>query len=182
MLKDRQSPMADEIARLSGFECSTKGDGQDFIIQAGELCLVYNLGNETYSFDSKDSIVYRLCETYPDSSHFMIIQKELNKIRQINSIDEYFKKNQKSYERFDIRELLSNVSRHYLVPKHELITSETDIEKIVEQFDVKKRNLFPHITLNDPMVRYIRGNIGNLVKITRQSPTSGEHIVYRVIV
>lgn len=80
---------------------------------------------------------------------------------------------------FEIKELQINISKHVLVPKHELITDEEVISELVAKYQLKSRNQFPIILKTDPMAKYLNAKSGNLVKVTRYSPTSAEYIVYR---
>jgi DNA-directed RNA polymerase I, II, and III subunit RPABC1 len=82
-------------------------------------------------------------------------------------------------EAFDVSELLFNISRHDLVPKHEAVTDDQEIAQIMETYRVKSRHQLPLILRNDPMARYLGLKPGHLVRITRTSPTAGEYILYR---
>jgi len=84
------------------------------------------------------------------------------------------------YQVFDLRDLQFNISRHLLVPKHELVTDDVEITKVLDAYQVKKNQL-PLILKTDPMAKYLNAKAGNLVKVTRISPTSGEYIVYRCV-
>lgn len=85
------------------------------------------------------------------------------------------------YQVFDMKDLQFNISKHMLVPKHTLINDPDEINKILEAYQVKLNQL-PQILKCDKMAQYLNAKVGNLVKITRISPTSGEHIVYRCVV
>ena len=87
-----------------------------------------------------------------------------------------------NHQVFSITELQFNKTKHFLVPKHELITEEEKIERIVSQYHLKSRNQLPLILKNDPMCKYLYGKPGNLMKIHRINPTSGINIVYRTVV
>lgn len=80
---------------------------------------------------------------------------------------------------FDIKELQFNISKHTLVPKHELVENTEDVQKIIQQYSVKSKFHLPHILKSDPMSRYLGLKSGDIVRITRISPTAGEYIVYR---
>jgi DNA-directed RNA polymerase subunit H (RpoH/RPB5) len=82
-------------------------------------------------------------------------------------------------EFFDIRELQYNVSKHVLVPKHEPIREEAEINAILEMYDLKTPYQLPSILTTDPMTAYLALKPGQLVRITRNSPTAGVTIVYR---
>lgn len=88
---------------------------------------------------------------------------------------------QKNTQVFQLKELLFNVTKHELVPKHEVIANESKILSILDTFQVKSRNQFPVILKSDPVAKYLHAKPGNLIKIYRPSPTSIEHIVYRCV-
>ena len=73
-----------------------------------------------------------------------------------------------------------DVMSHQLVPKHEVL-SETEGEKILKSFNLTKDQL-PKILITDPCIKRIGANVGNIVKITRDSPTAGLSEFYRVVV
>lgn len=79
----------------------------------------------------------------------------------------------KTFPAFDIFE-------HKLVPKHEILTKE-EAEKILAQYRVQPYQL-PQIKASDPAVKAIGARPGDILKITRKSPTAGEHIAYRYVV
>jgi len=83
---------------------------------------------------------------------------------------------------FSIKELQFNIAKHSLVPKHELIHDQDAIQQIMGAYLVKSKAQFPIILKTDPMARYINAKSGDLVKITRASPSSGEYISYRCCV
>ena len=85
------------------------------------------------------------------------------------------------YQVFDIRELQFNISHHHLTPKHELVSDDKEIAAILAAYEVKKTQL-PLILRADPMARYFHAKPGNLMRVTRISPTSGEYLVYRCVV
>lgn len=72
------------------------------------------------------------------------------------------------------------VMEHELVPKHEIM-SEDEIEQLVNQKDVDLEDL-PKILKNDPVVKEIGAEPGDVLKITRESPTSGKAISYRYVI
>ncbi|WP_456483245.1 DNA-directed RNA polymerase subunit H [Methanopyrus kandleri] len=78
------------------------------------------------------------------------------------------------------------VLNHVLVPKHEVIDDEEEIEKVLEELGVEKDDL-PRIHTNDPVVVALSEKLGkrikpgSLVKIVRDSPTAGKTVVYRVV-
>jgi len=81
---------------------------------------------------------------------------------------------------FDIKELYFNISRHVLVPKHEILSNEEAV-RVMEQCNAKK-NQMPNILHTDKQAKYLNVRPGQIVKITRPSPTAGEYVIYRLCV
>lgn len=80
---------------------------------------------------------------------------------------------------FDLRSLQFNVSRHDFVPPHEPIRDEAEIEAVLRRYRLKSRIQLPLIFSSDPMARYLGLRPGQLVRITRRSPSAGIHVLYR---
>ena len=79
---------------------------------------------------------------------------------------------------FNLLELTNNLSKNRLVPKHKVIRSEEDIQKILDSCNATKKQL-PVILPNDIMARYNLVVQGDLVEITRTSKSSGNYNFYR---
>lgn len=85
-----------------------------------------------------------------------------------------------SMEIFMLKELLYNVSKNELVPKHEVISNPNDIAAVMAMYDIKFKTNLPVILRTDPMARYLDIKPGELVRITRTSMSAGESVSYRV--
>jgi len=73
-----------------------------------------------------------------------------------------------------------DVMSHELVPLHEVL-SETEGEDVLKGFNLKKDQL-PKILITDPCAKRISAKVGDIIKITRESPTAGLSEFYRVVV
>ncbi len=76
--------------------------------------------------------------------------------------------------------MLKSIAEHSLVPKHELL-SKTETEKLLTQFGLDFDKL-PQISQEDPMSQELKANVGNVIRITRNSPVAGESLYYRRVV
>jgi DNA-directed RNA polymerase subunit H len=76
--------------------------------------------------------------------------------------------------------LLFNPVKHVLVPKHEIVPEEQH-EALLNSLYVTNKAQFPRISYSDPIVRVLGAVPGDILKITRASPTAGETILYRTV-
>jgi DNA-directed RNA polymerase subunit H len=76
--------------------------------------------------------------------------------------------------------MLKALSEHHLVPKHELLSDE-EVQKLFSQFGIDHDNL-PQISQEDPMAQELGAKVGNIIRITRNSPVAGETLYYRRVV
>ena len=73
-----------------------------------------------------------------------------------------------------------NPLHHYLVPPHEIIPKEQH-DPLMKSMYITQKSQFPFIRYHeDPITRVIGAIPGDIIKITRPSPSAGEYIVYRV--
>ena len=82
---------------------------------------------------------------------------------------------------FDVRELQYNVTKHSLVPRHELL-SEEQVEQLLTRLQLRSRSLLPRIDSSDPVARYLGLRPGNVVRISSASPSAGTYTRLRVCV
>jgi len=73
-----------------------------------------------------------------------------------------------------------NPGDHELVPKHEKL-SKKEAKDVMERYHTSLREL-PKIKASDPAILGIGVKAGDIIKITRTSPTAGETIFYRGVI
>lgn len=81
-----------------------------------------------------------------------------------------------TYDRFKI--ILYN---HVLCSPHTLLSKDEE-EYLLKNILKKKKSHLPKIKLSDPQVIWIGGNIGDIVRIDRDSEITGKSIYYRVVI
>ena len=81
---------------------------------------------------------------------------------------------------FCVNNLQVNITKHRLVPKHELINSE-EIDNLMKKHNLFSKNQLPYIDRNDAVIKYYNFKPGNICKITRTNDVSSEVIFYRLI-
>lgn len=82
---------------------------------------------------------------------------------------------------FFIRELMFNPYRHELVPKHEILSKE-EADHVTKLLNLKSKAQLPLIFQDDPIARYLFVRSGQVVRIVRNSSTSGLYYYYRYCV
>ncbi len=112
-------------------------------------------------------------------NHIMVVTKDKLSSTNYKSFDNNEEYDKIDFEYFTINELKFNISKHILVPKHEILTNKEEIEDIIKEYKIKNKTQFPIISKEDPMSKYLNAKTGDLIKIIRNSPTSGIYNVYR---
>lgn len=90
--------------------------------------------------------------------------------------------NQYNIQTFQAKELFHNITRHALVPRHERIQTEREVQEIMKKYHIQSKNEFPIYYMSDPVVKYFGWQPGTVVKIERVSGGLKEpEIYYRMI-
>ncbi len=77
-------------------------------------------------------------------------------------------------------DLRFNVLNHEIVPLHEILPEE-EAAPLLEKYDIVKEQL-PKIKATDPAARVVSAKPGQILRITRASPTAGRFIAHRLVV
>ena len=72
------------------------------------------------------------------------------------------------------------VTNHIYQPKHEILSKE-EAEQVLKKFNVRTNQL-PYIMSNDKGLEDLEVRPGDILRITRRSPTAGESVYYRYVV
>ncbi len=81
---------------------------------------------------------------------------------------------------FHIYSLANNPTKHVLVPPHKKVPEE-EHDELLAKLMVNSKNQLPHIKFHtDMQARWLGLVPGDIVKITRPSPSAGVYTVYRV--
>lgn len=99
----------------------------------------------------------------------------------VEKITSFALKEIKEYEIFTIEEISINPLKYYLVPKHEIMSSLEEKE-FFKNNKTYKKILLPKIKKSDPVIKWLGGKKGNLIRIIRKSPNTIESIYYRVVI
>lgn len=85
----------------------------------------------------------------------------------------------KTTEILQEREMMVNIFEHNLSPKYQIL-SEHETSELLEAYDLKLDQL-PRILTKDPVVRYLRLEKDQVLRIIRASESSGNFVTYRVV-
>lgn len=75
---------------------------------------------------------------------------------------------------------LLKITDHVYQPKHEILP-KNQAEEVLKKFNTKPSQL-PYIMRSDKGIEDLETRPGDIIKITRRSPTSGESVYYRYVV
>ncbi len=73
-----------------------------------------------------------------------------------------------------------SILEHELVPKHEIVGKE-ELADLLDTYKIQPEQL-PKIKLADPVIKEIKANVGDVVKISRRSRTAGKSLSYRLVI
>lgn len=72
-----------------------------------------------------------------------------------------------------------DISKHVLIPKHAKL-SEKEKKELFDKYNISIKEL-PKINADDPSIAHLEVKTGDVIKITRKSPTAMESVFYRGI-
>lgn len=82
-------------------------------------------------------------------------------------------------EIFKDEELMFNITKHELVPKHRIVSNEEKLQ-LFKQLKICDEQM-PKILKRDPVCRYLGANSGDVIEIKRKSRTAGFSIYYKIV-
>ena len=77
-------------------------------------------------------------------------------------------------------EVRFNVLNHVNVPLHEVLADE-EVAALLKRYNIVREQL-PKIRIVDPAARVVGAQAGQVLRVTRRSPTAGTAIAYRLVV
>jgi len=96
-----------------------------------------------------------------------------------SSAKKYLEKTQKvTIESFSEDDLIINITKHKMTPKHTVLQLE-QIRELYSQSGLVDSQL-PRIAVTDPIAKYYGMKRGDIVQITRKSETAGLYVTYRI--
>ena len=73
-----------------------------------------------------------------------------------------------------------DVKTHILVPKHSKL-NQKETKQLFDKLQITIRDL-PRISVKDPAIAALDVQVGDIIKVERNSPTAGKAVYYRGVV
>ena len=125
----------------------------------------------------KDTIDQIRSELGGDQGKIIIVSKA----KPNTNMTKVFKEKEfRGTELFWLNAIVFNITKHVLVPKHIKMTEE-DVKELLAKLYIQSKFNLPVMLKSDPITRYLDLSSGDVCKIIRYSPTSGEFVSYRVV-
>lgn len=185
-----------EMLKDRGYDIPKK-----YIISLDEFSLLYDINNINFGVLKKDGtkmyvafynenknfgknelkdLVQKIKKEYNDVNINIIIilrNKENPSVRREMKFSQYH-----NIELFIQKNLTFNLTHHELVPKH-IILSEDEKNEVFKKYNINndQATQFPKIFFTDPVAKYYGAKKGQMFKILRKSPFTGEAKYYRIV-
>ncbi|KAJ4720311.1 putative DNA-directed RNA polymerase II [Melia azedarach] len=184
MLKDRgyDIPDSELSGSLTEF-CSVFGDKPD--VERLRLCfpllsnpskkmLVIYLGTEEIKTQVIRGVLGQIVNKESLHGLILILQSKMNHFAR-----KEVQKFPAQVEIFQITDLLVNITKHILVPKHEILTVE-DKQKLLKKYKVEEKQL-PQMLRTDALARYYGLEKGQVLKLTYMDGIAKSLETYRCV-
>jgi len=127
------------------------------------------------------TLTSQILEDYGEGDTVIFIIRD--KITSEDSIDEFFRNiyitDKIFVQYFHLDTLTFNVTKHSMVPKHEILSKE-ETDELIKSLYITDINKLPKINASDPISKYYGIKGGEVFRITRPSETSGISHYYRL--
>jgi DNA-directed RNA polymerase subunit H (RpoH/RPB5) len=138
---------------------------------------IFIILNETVSETLETNFNKLNTELQNEYENIPISDTILNEIQESNFALQ--KKHFRNVRAFDINLFTNNILKHNLVPKHSVIRSKEEINKILKRCNCTAHQL-PIILRNDNIAKILRVTPGDICSIERNSRKSGTYQFYRI--
>lgn len=121
----------------------------------------------------KSQILLDFISKYNTYHKIIVVDSITDKARQVLSSSKYT-------EVFTEMEFMMNITEHVCCPQFTVLTSQ-EIEELLLSYNVKKKELPKQYDI-DPISRYLYIKRGQVIRIIRNSETTGQSVAYRIVV
>ncbi|KAG9140959.1 hypothetical protein Leryth_010470 [Lithospermum erythrorhizon] len=182
MLKDRgyAVPSSDVQMSLKDFR-DKYGPKPDLILQnsashkiTSDRILVIFLGQHMVKVNSVRVIAAQIMNKETLNRLILIVENKMTSQAQKALLAFSFK-----VETFNILDLLVNITKHALKPKHRVLTDK-EKQALLKKFDVEEKQL-PRMLQSDAISRYYGLEKGQVLEVTYNGEVTGLHVTYRCV-
>jgi DNA-directed RNA polymerase I, II, and III subunit RPABC1 len=154
------------------FETFAEMSNFDIVDDDSKIYVYYSLDNVKLSNDTINTITSGIIEKYDDDMKIIIIYT--------NIVGNILNKKLYNIQLFNLCEVIINKTKHKYALKH-VIIDKNEIEILLKKYEITEDQL-PKILHNDPMIKIIGAEIGDVIKIERTSESTGKYYYYRICV
>ena len=132
----------------------------------------------SHIYDYVDDL-FDIEEVLTSNDDLIIISKDKTNQTIKDLIEQLFIKDKKFVNIYNFNDYLFNVLEHEMQPKFRILSKE-EKEKIMKQYNITKDKEFPDISRFDPVSQAIGVRPGEVMEITRSSPTAVKSVYFRI--
>jgi DNA-directed RNA polymerase subunit H (RpoH/RPB5) len=129
--------------------------------------------NSKLSTLKNDREIDTFFSSYP-AHHYILIVNDIATKAEKQIMDS------QNIEVFKIMEIIKDISKHHLVPKH-ILLSKDEASTIMSEYKLNKKDM-GRIYIDDPMARYLYAQKDDVIQIIRETINSGYSTYYRLVV
>ena len=132
----------------------------------------------SHIYDYVDDL-FDIEDVLTSNDDLIIISKDKTNQTIKDLIEQLFIKDKKFVNIYNFHDYLFNVLEHEMQPKFRIL-SEEEKQKIMKQYNITKDKEFPDISRFDPVSQAIGVRPGEVMEITRSSPTAVKSLYFRI--
>ncbi|KAK1378486.1 DNA-directed RNA polymerase, RPB5 subunit [Heracleum sosnowskyi] len=144
------------------------------ISRPSEEVLVVFCGTDEIRKQAMSTILFQLTHDSSRPRVILVLQSKMNFHAQKLAAESSFQ-----IETFHITDLLVNITKHKMLPKHEIVSDEEQ-QRLLNKLDVQPSQI-PRMLVTDPIVKYYRLEKGQILKVTYDGPSTGAIVTYRCV-
>jgi DNA-directed RNA polymerases I, II, and III subunit RPABC1 len=177
MLGDRKYQIPDEIKGLNIQHFMAQYETNEIDITLDNMYVRFFEEDKSFAKNDLKNNYTEIVEEHGDMINVIIIIKD----KIASAVKTELEKNiYSNLEIFTHNELIFNITKNYLVPKH-ILLNEEEKQVVYKKYNMKNNDNFQQILVKDPVAKYYAMKVGDLCKIIRSSPSSGIGISYRAV-
>jgi DNA-directed RNA polymerase subunit H (RpoH/RPB5) len=121
----------------------------------------------------KSPVLNEFMNKYANFHKIIVVDSITEKARQILTSGKFI-------EIFEENEFMINITEHVCCPEFIVLKNE-ELENFLESYNAKRKDLLKQLD-SDPMSRYLYLRRGQVIRVVRNSETTGQSVAYRIII